>query len=260
DKDKDKDKDKDRDRERSRDRQRDKERWRDKDHSKDDRTLSTSLLSGHSRNEDLDHARRFGMVSRPTMSPLEAMHIDETALRSEETGDVDEDAAKNQTGLEKAMRMLKKQGWKEGEGLGKSKQGLKGCLVSVGPYNTLVTVQDPSPVLRIQVIFFFNIKKMLFFSSLFLFNMADKGKVDPNLRLETFAECSKFGQVLECIVYESKKEDIRSEQAVSVFVKFSDIQSASEAVQVFHGRSFDGRIVSSSFFPLERYEKKDFEI
>jgi len=246
--DRDREKDRDnRDRDRSRDRQREKERWRDKEIPKQEKVINK-------KDEDIEHARRFGMVSRPTMSPLEAMNIDETSLMSnasgrsimeaisiEEIEDLDEDANKNETGLEKAMRMLKKKGWKEGEGLGKSKQGLKGCLVSVGPYNTLVTVQDPSPVLRIQ-------------------NMADKGRVDPNLKVETIVECSKFGPVLECVVYESRREDVRPEQAVSVFVRFENINSASGAVSVFHGRSFDGRIVSASFFPLERYQKQDFDI
>ena len=88
-------------------------------------------------------------------------------------------------GLSKAAKMMAKQGWKEGEGLGKKKQGLKGCLVPVGNYNTLVSVQDASNVMRLQ-------------------NMVGRGEIDDELKPETIKECEKYGKVLDCIIYEEK--------------------------------------------------------
>merc|ERR1712032_1403000 len=103
------------------------------------------------------------------------------------------------------------------------KQGLKGCLVPVGGFNQLMSIQDPSNVLLLQ-------------------NMAIKGAVDDNLKHETIEECKHFGAVLDCVVYETEKS-VSQEQQVSVFVKFERVDSCIHALQRFNGRFFDQRRV-----------------
>ena len=174
------------------------------------------------------------MGSLPTQSPLEAMH-----RGYDEVVDSKETAAK-MSGVEKAAKMMGKMGWKRGDGLGRSKQGLKGCLVPVGGYNQLMSVQDPTNVLMLQ-------------------NMASRGQVDPHLREETLEECRQFGPVLGCTVHETSKRNVSVEQQVAVFVKFEYIESCMNALQMFNGRFFDKRRVIASFFPLDRFEAKDFD-
>ncbi|ETO18596.1 SWAP/Surp domain-containing protein [Reticulomyxa filosa] len=127
------------------------------------------------------------------------------------------------------------------------------------------------PFLYIYIFFFFfliqilqNTNKQIIIIIIIIINntqnMADKNCVDSNLKTETVVECSKFGLVLECMVFKSEKQDVKPEHAVSVFVKFDSVRSASVAVQVFDGRTFDGRVVSASFFPLKRYQERDFDV
>jgi len=143
------------------------------------------------------------------------------------------------TGLDKAKAMMKKMGWKEGEGMGRRGQGLKGCLVP-GRNNSLTMVMDFSRCIRLQ-------------------NMCDRGNVDNELLGEVRQECERLGPVLDAHLYESKARELLPEEAVSVFVKFEFPQSAAQAIQLFHGRYFEGRSVVALYFPEQRFDAKDFE-
>jgi len=143
------------------------------------------------------------------------------------------------TGLDKAKAMMKKMGWKEGEGMGRRGQGLKGCLVP-GRNNSLTMVMDFSRCIRLQ-------------------NMCDRGNVDSELLGEVRQECERLGPVLDAHLYESKAQELLPEEAVSVFVKFEFPQSAAQAIQLFHGRYFEGRSVVALYFPEQRFDAKDFE-
>lgn len=143
------------------------------------------------------------------------------------------------TGLDKAKAMMKKMGWKEGEGMGRRGQGLKGCLVP-GRNNSLTMVMDFSRCIRLQ-------------------NMCDRGNVDNELLGEVRQECERLGPVLDAHLYESKAKELLPEEAVSVFVKFEFPQSAAQAIQLFHGRYFEGRSVVALYFPEQRFDAKDFE-
>jgi len=142
------------------------------------------------------------------------------------------------TGLDKAKAMMKKMGWKEGEGMGRRGQGLKGCLVP-GRNNVPTMVMDFSRCIRLQ-------------------NMCDRGKVDDELLGEVRQECERLGPVLDAHLYESKAKDLLPEEAVSVFVKFEFPQSAAQAIQLFHGRYFEGRSVVALYFPEQRFDSRDF--
>ena len=221
------DRDRDRERERERDRERERERDRDRDRDRE-----------RDRNRDRDRENKRRDRDRiPTESPLEAMNNNGSNNNSSNNN---ENLNKTETGLDKAAKMMAKFGWRRGDGLGKTKQGLKGCLVPVGGYNQLMSIQDPTNVLLLQ-------------------NMANKGQVDNDLRKETVEECKNFGPVLDCIIHETKKINISKEQQVSVFVKFEYIESCMNALQTFNGRYFDGRRVIASFFPLQRFDNKDFD-
>lgn len=159
----------------------------------------------------------------------------------EKTKEVHKDGDTKKKGLSMAMRMMQKSGWKEGEGLGKHGQGIRGAIVHEfdGVHNKMRPTQDASRVLRLQ-------------------NMVGPGEVDNDLREETAAECTKYGPVLGCNVHETKKK-VQSEFAVSIFVQFAHVYSVTAAVQAFNGRFFAGRRVIASFFPEHRYNTQDFE-
>lgn len=137
------------------------------------------------------------------------------------------------------LKMLQKMGYKKGEGLGKFNEGVKGFLVP-GKNNTPTVSMDISRILRLQ-------------------NMVGRGKIDSDLLTDTGQECSRFGQVLNVIIHETKNQEILDEHAVSVFVEFLNPFMAEVAINSFHGRFFGGRKVYASFFPEERYLAKDLD-
>jgi splicing factor 45 len=55
--------------------------------------------------------------------------------------------------------------------------------------------------------------------------MTVKGQVDEMLQPETAGECQKYGNVLECIVYEVPG-DIPPEESVRIFVRFEKVEEA----------------------------------
>jgi hypothetical protein len=59
-------------------------------------------------------------------------------------------------------------------------------------------------------------------------NLVGPGEVDEDLQPETAEECSKFGPVRSCLVYECPRGTVPDEEAVRVFVAFEAQQAASD--------------------------------
>jgi len=59
-----------------------------------------------------------------------------------------------------------------------------------------------------------------------LTNMVGPGEVDADLQPETAEECSKFGQVKNCVIYECPKNTMPDTEAVRIFIEFINISSA----------------------------------
>ncbi|EDQ85068.1 uncharacterized protein MONBRDRAFT_29582 [Monosiga brevicollis MX1] len=88
-------------------------------------------------------------------------------------------------------------------------------------------------------------------------NMVGPGEVDGDLQPETANECSRFGQVTKCTVFECPRGSVRDDQAVRIFVEFADLPAAARARQEMHGRFFGGRQVRASFFDADRFARQD---
>jgi len=56
--------------------------------------------------------------------------------------------------------------------------------------------------------------------------MVGPGQVDDLLQEETAEECSKFGQVRKCLVFEVPGKKVPDDQAVRIFVQFVSRDSA----------------------------------
>lgn len=55
-------------------------------------------------------------------------------------------------------------------------------------------------------------------------NMVGPGEVDDDLQSETAEECSKYGKVVTCMIFEL--QDVPVDQAVRIFVEFVDNEAA----------------------------------
>lgn len=90
-----------------------------------------------------------------------------------------------------------------------------------------------------------------------LTNMVGPGEVDDMLQEETADECSKYGKVERCLIFEVPNGKIDDDKAVRIFVKFSGIESARRAINDLNGRFFGGRVVTASFFDNDRFDRLD---
>jgi splicing factor 45 len=60
------------------------------------------------------------------------------------------------------------------------------------------------------------------------------GEVDEDLEGETAEECSKYGIVTKCTIYEVKGEHVSPQEAVRIFVKFKrdDMAQSGKAIRL----------------------------
>ena len=57
-------------------------------------------------------------------------------------------------------------------------------------------------------------------------NMVGPGEVDEDLESETAEECTKYGPVVRCKIYEEKNPMVPSDKSVRIFVQFTTLDSA----------------------------------
>jgi splicing factor 45 len=104
-------------------------------------------------------------------------------------------------------------------------------------------------------------------------NMVGRGEVDADLEPEVREECSKFGEVVNCAVYQVPESmvngkkvphlsrashlSLSDEEAVRIYVEFRRVESAVKALIDLNGRYFGGRVVRGAFFDAERFKKLD---
>jgi len=172
-------------------------------------------------------------------------------------------------GMSLAQKMLEKMGWKEGEGLGKHRQGMSTPLVAqktdkragvivnaeaaAGSRTRPGGEAEPAD------------KKARVGSALqgkpskviCLRNMVGPGEVDPDLEDEVGNELTKYGNVTSVMIFEITEPSYPPEEAVRIFVQFDRVESATKAQIDLQGRYFGGRNVRVAFFSEERFDRLD---
>jgi splicing factor 45 len=162
---------------------------------------------------------------------------------------------------------MAKYGWKAGQGLGKTEQGLKtalsvektslrgGKIVNKDSAELMLPPPPPGgaeetnrpkgpaiPAVTTRVVL--------------LKNMVGPGEVDDELQPEVQEECGKYGEVSKCLIFEIP-HGVPDEEAVRIFVEFTNNSSATKAYLDLNGRFFGGRIVSAEFYDEDRFAKFD---
>ncbi|KAH3818746.1 hypothetical protein DPMN_120471 [Dreissena polymorpha] len=159
--------------------------------------------------------------------------------------------------LSVAAKIMSKYGYKEGQGLGKSEQGMSTALFVEKtskrggkiiherdlPKDTPREAVTNANLLR-------NPTKVIL-----LRNMVGPGEVDGDLEGETFEECGKYGKVIKCLIFEMP--DSPDDECVRIFVEFDRIDSAIKAIIDLNGRYFGGRVVKACFYNLDKFRRLD---
>ncbi|XP_074640480.1 splicing factor 45-like [Tubulanus polymorphus] len=172
-----------------------------------------------------------------------------------------------------ASKIMAKYGYKEGQGLGKKEQGMSTALMvektskrggkiihekDIAKYTFedpfKIPTMDPTAAMpRASVAttdLLRNPSKVIL-----LRNMVGPGEVDDDLEPETADECTKYGKVIKCVIFEMP--DVEEDEAVRIFVEFERQESAIKAVVDLNGRYFGGRIVKAGFFNIDKFRRLD---
>lgn len=175
-------------------------------------------------------------------------------------------------GMTFAQKLMEKMGWKEGEGLGKQKQGI------AAPLQVRKTADRAGIIIPGELLLLGgggdikdernsrenNSRKKS--RVVVVRNVVGPGEVELSLDEEIGTHClaSGYGEVEDVIVYEViEPDDFPVEEAVRVFVKFSSAEEAGRAVDGWDGRMYDnkngngGRVVRVGYFDEERFDRGD---
>eukprot|EP01060_Flectonema_neradi_P008910 TRINITY_DN16378_c0_g1_i1.p1 TRINITY_DN16378_c0_g1~~TRINITY_DN16378_c0_g1_i1.p1 ORF type:complete len:315 (+),score=55.58 TRINITY_DN16378_c0_g1_i1:39-947(+) len=165
-----------------------------------------------------------------------------------------------------AERMLRKQGWEEGKGLGKREDGRTlplnleklqppGARKS-GPVTGVIKTAEPE-----------NKNKRRGTTKLqgtptrvvLLRNMASIDEID-GLRTEVADECSRYGIVKSVTIFTSELPDTPPNGRVRIFVRFERIPEAMKSIISLDGRTFAGRVVSACFYDETKFDLSILDI
>ncbi|KAJ0233620.1 DNA-damage-repair/toleration protein DRT111 [Hirschfeldia incana] len=232
--------------ERDRERQ-EKERERERDHQT---PLNISGEEAWKRRAAMSGGGKRGRSSSPP--PGNSVDGGGFSMGKSETSGLGVGAGGQMTAAE---RMMAKMGWKQGQGLGKSEQGITTPLMAKKTDRRAGVIVNASEKKAVVV-------KGVNISGeptrvLLLRNMVGPGEVDDELEEEVGSECGKYGTVTRVLIFEITEPNFPTHEAVRIFVQFSRPEETTKALVDLDGRFFGGRTVRATFYDEVKFSKNE---
>ncbi|CAN8290620.1 unnamed protein product [Cochlearia groenlandica] len=237
-------------------REKEREREREIDHNNSNETPPQKLnISGEEawkRRTAMSSGGGGGGKRRSTSPPG---NVDGFSIGRSETSGLGVGAGGQMTA---AQRMMAKMGWKQGQGLGKSEQGITTPLMAKKTdrrAGVIVNASEnkSSSEKKVKSV---NINgeptKVLL-----LRNMVGPGEVDDELEDEVGSECGKYGTVTRVLIFEITAPNFPVHEAVRIFVQFSRPEETTKALVDLDGRFFGGRTVRATFYDELKFSKNE---
>uniref|UniRef100_A0A1J3IHY7 DNA-damage-repair/toleration protein DRT111, chloroplastic n=1 Tax=Noccaea caerulescens TaxID=107243 RepID=A0A1J3IHY7_NOCCA len=228
--------------------EREKERERERDYKSSESRLNISGEEAWKRRA----AMSGGSGKRRSTSP--PGNVDGFSIGKSETIGLGVGAGGQMTA---AQRMMAKMGWKQGQGLGKSEQGITTPLMAKKTDRRAGVIVNASENKSSE-------KKAKSVNIngeptrvLLLRNMVGPGEVDDELEDEVGSECGKHGTVTRVLIFEITEPNFPVHEAVRIFVQFSRPEETTKALVDLDGRFFGGRTVRATFYDEEKFSKNE---
>ena len=236
--------------------------WKDEEkrkweESEKQRLQLNRVTEGSNVSGEAAFMRRVGLSKQ--MGSRAALQVEREEAKEKKAKQlIQEEASKK---MSFAERMLRKQGWEEGKGLGKNEDGRTlplnleklqppGARKS-GPVKGVIKTAEPEKKNKRR-----GTTKLQGTPTkvVLLRNMVTTKDVDSELRSEVADECARYGIVKNVSVFVSEVADTPENGKVRIFVKFERIPEAMKAVIELDGRTFAGRVVSACFYDETKYD------
>lgn len=227
------------------------------------------------QHEEEQAKRRAGAAIAPPQALLEEAPT--TSTQNENFESPAQFGKAGSRGLGVAANIMQKLGYKEGSGLGRMGQGISQALKveRTGKNQGLIVNNDERESFRENPGFSSadeqnpnevrdekpqqGITEMLKMATkiVLLRNMAHPSDVDSDLETEIREEMKKYGQLNNVIVHQLP--NMPDEEAVRIFLEFSNSAQAIKAIIDLNGRYFAGRPIRASFYQLDEYSQRKLD-
>ncbi|KAL3853330.1 hypothetical protein ACJMK2_016878 [Sinanodonta woodiana] len=254
------------------DRKRDERRYRNRDYDRDrerdrDRDFGKGEMDKMKRRREEEEEEEFERPSLPgrggaAIAPPTSL-LEDYSVTPEEPPERPKSPPVSfnlgmQMGSSVASKIMAKYGYKEGQGLGRMEQGISTALYvekTSKRGGKIIHEKDlpkelPPRESQTNAALMKNPSKVIL-----LRNMVGPGEVDEELEPETAEECTKYGKVIKCLIFEIP--GAVDDEAVRIFIEFEKVDSAIKAIIDLNGRFFGGRIVKACFYNLDKFRRLD---
>lgn len=191
-----------------------------------------------------------------TESPLVKSEVDDFLSTIEESTVSKQEQDRGEHKAKFAERFMAMHGWKQGEGLGANKSGMKEALSlerNESGAGEIISKEEARLDREAKELYGEPSRTII------LRNMVSIDEVDDELSQEIAEECNKNG-IVERVVIHTPRDYSDPIDAVKILVKFSGLVGAYKNVRELNGRFFGGAQVKARYYPDNAFDRGNYDL